>query len=146
LPQALRSGSSPGPNSGLLLDQAMAAKLGLGTWCYTPNDGRLTINGCLAVHLSTVDRLELPLEDLLERLPEKTAATVESALQHDLGVGDIICRFRGYHGEDGWFRLLGLSQQRNVASHRVRSAAPRSTRGCRKGVIERNPASKNRLC
>jgi diguanylate cyclase (GGDEF)-like protein/PAS domain S-box-containing protein len=110
LPQASRSG----PNVGLSLDQAMAARLGLGSWRYTPEDGRLTVGGCLAVHLSAVDRIELPLSSLLDRLPGDTAAVLDATFRQGLGVGDVTCRVRGHHGEDGWFRLLGHDRTTGV--------------------------------
>ena len=107
MPQPSRSGPNNGPNAGIVLDRAIAARLGLGTWRFAPEDGRLTLDGCLAVHLAAVDRIELPLSGLLDRLPDETAAALDAALRQDLGVGDITCRVRGHHGEDGWFRLLG---------------------------------------
>lgn len=92
----------------------MAARLGLGSWRYAPEDGRLTVNGCLAVHLSAVDRIELPLSSLLDRLPGETAAALDTALRQGLRVGDVTCRVRGHHGEDGWFRLLGHDRTTGV--------------------------------
>ena len=153
LPQALRSGQSSGPNTGLLFDQAMADRLGLGTWRYAPADGRLTIDGCLAAHLSAVDRIELPLETLLDRLPGETAATLEAALRHGHAVGDISCRVRGHHGEDGWFRWLGHDRTAGVVQ-RLPSAegaqsGPASGRQRLRRELERQlaePATDRRSC
>jgi diguanylate cyclase (GGDEF)-like protein/PAS domain S-box-containing protein len=103
LPKALRSG----PSTGLVLDQAMADRLGIGTWCYAPDDDCLMINGCLAVHLLGIERVELPLRSLLDRLPGSTAGALEAALHAGTPIDSFICKIRGYNDEEAWFRLLG---------------------------------------
>ena len=128
LPQALRSSASAGPNAGpnpgIALDRAMADRLGLGSWCYCPEMRRLTIEGCLAAHLSGSNRLELPLDSLLDRLPRETASELGAALQRAETVDSLACRVRGHNGEEAWFRLLGHDRESGCVQHLAAVAGP----------------------
>jgi diguanylate cyclase (GGDEF)-like protein/PAS domain S-box-containing protein len=103
LPKALRSG----PRTTLTLDQVMADRLGIGTWHYRTADERLTLTGCLAMHLLGVDQIELPLATLLDSLPSCAAARLGICLRQGTPIDSLAIESRGHNGETARFRLLG---------------------------------------
>jgi diguanylate cyclase (GGDEF)-like protein/PAS domain S-box-containing protein len=103
LPQAPRSDC----RTTLTLDQAMAARLGIGTWHYRAAGDRLTVTGCLAMHLLGVQAAELPLATLLGRLDAASARRLEAALRAAMPIDGITFESHGRNAEPAWFRLLG---------------------------------------
>lgn len=91
----------------LELDEIMADRLGIGTWRCRVKERRLSIKGCLAVHLLGVDRVDLSLASLLDRLPTDVRGRLEALLQRREPIDSFICPIRGHSGEDAWFRFIG---------------------------------------
>jgi diguanylate cyclase (GGDEF)-like protein/PAS domain S-box-containing protein len=103
LPKALRSGSC----TALTLDQAMADRLGIGTWHYRAEADRVIVTGCLAMHLLGVEAAELPLAALLDRLDAANAGRLAAALRTAVPIDSITFESLGHTAGHAWFRLLG---------------------------------------
>lgn len=88
----------------------MAERLRIGTWHYRTNDARLAIKGSLAVHLLGVDRVDLSLATLLDRLPGNAAGELEALLHGDQPIDSFTCCIRGHSGDDAWFRFVGADR------------------------------------
>jgi hypothetical protein len=96
-----------GPTAALALDEAMASRLGIGTWRYQAADGRLAITGCLALHLLGVDRVDLQLGSFLDRLSGEAAGRLDALLRGTTPIDSFSFRSRGHSGEEVWFRFVG---------------------------------------